>query len=57
MRQPLDCDDLGVIGLHRILRAASHGSAVDEHSAGAAHAMLAADVNTIRIELVPEKVA
>ena len=57
MRQPLDCDYLGVIGLHRILRAASHGSAVDEHGAGAAHAMLAADVNTMGIELVPEEIA
>ena len=46
VRQPLDGDDLGAVGLHRQHQAAAHHRAVDAHRAGAADAVLAAQMRT-----------
>jgi len=43
-RETLDGHHLGAFGLHREQQARAHGCAVDQHGAGAAHAVLAADM-------------
>src|SRR5690606_34301935 len=55
--QPLDRGDVGALGLYRVLRAAAHGPAVHEHGAGAAHAVLAADVHAVELQLVAQEIA
>ena len=42
--QPFDGADLSAVGLHREHQAGAHRLAVDQHGAGAAHAVLAADM-------------
>ena len=44
LRQPLDGADLLAVRLHREHQAGAHRFAFDDHRAGAAHAMLAADM-------------
>src|ERR1700730_16359344 len=47
--EPLDCDDLAAVSLHRKHQAGSRRPAIDQHRAGAAHAMLATDMRTGRL--------
>src|SRR5207237_6015601 len=44
LRESLDGAHLGALGLHREHQAGAHRLAVDQHGAGAAHAVLAAQV-------------
>ncbi len=55
--EPLDGDDVGAVGLHRVLRAAAHRAAVDQDGAGAAHAVLAADMHAECLQLVAQEIA
>ena len=45
------------VGLHREHQAGAHGSAVEHHGAGAAHAVLAADMGAGQQQLVAQKIA
>src|SRR5207247_8226497 len=54
--QALDRVYLAAVGLRREHEAGAHDFAVDAHRAGAAHAVLAADVGAGELELVPEEV-
>src|SRR5262245_37471836 len=55
--EPLYRHDVRIVGLGGVLGAAAHRAPVAEHRAGAAYAVLAADVNPESLELVAEKVA
>src|SRR4029453_13589869 len=55
--EPLHRHDVRGGGLGGVLGAAAHRAPVAEHRAGAAYAVLAADVNPESLELVAEKVA
>ncbi len=54
--QPLDGGELVAVGLDRQHQAGAHRLAVDEHRAGAADAVLAADVGAGEAELVAQEV-
>ena len=54
--QPLDGTDLRAVDLHREHQARADGDAVEVYRAGAAHAVLAADVRTRQPERVPQEV-
>src|SRR5688572_28027154 len=55
-REPLDRGDLGALELGRQEQAAPGGAAVHEDRAGAAHAVLAADVRAREPEILAEEV-
>ena len=55
--EPFDGDDVGAVHLHRILRAAAHRASIHQHRAGAADAMLAADMHAERLQFVAEEIA
>ena len=46
--QTFDCAHRRAVALDRELRAAAHGPSVDHHGAGAAHAVLAADMRAVK---------
>ena len=54
--QPFDRGDLATVHLHAEQQTRAHRLAVDEHRAGAAHSVLAADVGAGQPELVPQQV-
>ena len=56
-RQPFHGGDAAAVGLRREHQARADRGAVDDHRAGAAHAMLAADMRTGEQEIVTQKVA
>ena len=55
LREPLDRDHLGAVGLDGEDRAGLGAAAVDEHGAGAALAGIAADVRAGEIQLLAQK--
>ena len=55
--EALDGLDVGAVDLHRQHQAGAHRRAVDDHRAGAADAMLAADVRAGQSERVAQKIA
>ena len=54
--QALDGLDLGAVALHRQHQAAAHDLAVDAHGAGAADAVLAADVAAGEAEILAQEI-
>ena len=56
LHQALDGRDLGAVGLHRQHQARARGLAVHQHRAGAADAVLAADVRAGEREVLPQEV-
>ena len=56
-REPFDGGDAAAVGLRREHQARADGGAIDDHRAGAAHAMLAADMRAGEQEIVTQKVA
>ncbi len=54
--EPLDRHHLGAVGLHRQHQAGAHRGAVDDHGAGAAHAVLAAEVSSGEPQLVAQAI-
>src|SRR5215470_20343126 len=56
LREPFDGDDLTALRLHRQHQAAAHGLAVEEHSAGAANSMLAADMRAGEPQLMAQAI-
>ena len=54
--EPLDGGDLASVGRDREHQAGAHRPAVDQHRAGAAHAVLAADVGAGEAEVVAQRV-
>ena len=54
--QPLDGGDLGAVRLHGEHQAGARGLAVDEDGAGAADAVLAADVGAGQLEILAQEV-
>ena len=48
--------DRRAVALDRELRAAAHGPSVDHHGAGAAHAMLAADMRAVKPQFVTQEI-
>jgi hypothetical protein len=55
-RQALDCFDVCPVGFRREHQARANGLSVDEHGAGPADTVLAADVRAGQAELMPEEV-
>ena len=55
-RHPLDGGDLYAVGLHGEHQAGAHGHAVDQHGAGAAHAVLAAGMGAGEPEPVAQAI-
>ena len=55
--RPSTVSTRAAVGLHRERQAGARGDAVDAHRAGAADAVLAADVGAGRAELVAQEVA
>ena len=55
-RQPLDRRQLAAVGLHGEHQAGAHRLAVEQDRAGAAHAVLAADVGAGQAQLVAQEV-
>ena len=47
---------LGAVALHRKHEAAAHHGAVEQHRAGAAHALLAADMAAGQAEIVAQEI-
>ena len=56
VRQPFDRVHAPAVGLHREHEAAAHDLAVHAHGAGAAHAVLAADVRAGEAQLLAQEV-
>ena len=56
VRQALDRDDLGAFGLHREHQAGAHRLAVDQHGAGAADAVLAADMGAGQPQMMAQAI-
>ncbi len=54
--QPFHGDDLGALRLHRQQQARAHRGAVDDHGAGATHAVLAAEMRSGEPQLVAQAV-
>ena len=54
--KPFDGDDLGAVGLHRQHQAAAHDRAIDAHRAGAADAMLAAEMRAGEAQLGAQEI-
>ena len=56
MDSPSTVDDLAAVGLHREHQAGAHRRAVDDHGAGAAHAVLAADMGAGQPQIVAQAI-
>ena len=56
IRQAFDGLDLGAVALHRENEAAAHDRAVEPHRAGAAHAVLAADMGAGERKIVAQEI-
>ena len=56
-REPLDGRDRVAVGLRREHQAGAHGSAVEDHRAGAADAVLAADMRAGEQQIVAQEIA
>ncbi len=54
--QPFDGNDLGALGLNRQHEAGTHGRAIDNDRAGAAHAVLAADMGSGEPQMVAQAI-
>ena len=54
--ETFDCAHRSAVALDRELRAAAYGPSVDQHGAGAAHAVLAADVRAVQAQLVTQEI-
>ena len=55
--EPFHRDNFGAIRLYRILRAAAHGASINQHRAGTANTVLAADMHAERLQFVAEEIA
>ena len=56
VREPLDGSHASPVGLHREQQAGAHRLAVEQHGAGAAHAVLAAEVRSRQLDVLAEEV-
>jgi hypothetical protein len=54
--EAFDGDDFGALGLHREHQAGAHGGAIDENGAGAAHAVLAADMGAGQPQMMAQAI-
>src|SRR5882672_1937831 len=56
LRQPFDSDDFAALGLHRQHKTAAHSLAIDQHRAGTANPVLAADMRTRQSQMMAQAI-
>src|SRR5262245_4209840 len=56
LREPLDRDDFAALGLHRQHQTAAHRFAIEEHCAGTANPVLAADMRPGQPQVMPQAI-